>query len=582
MRNTSCWFVGWMVALSLTSPGWSKVDVILQQVADDNLSGPTVKVVSQAAGEVRFTCVGRGYLKTSSLVAGASVVLSPPNYGDYQFRLAAGSEHARGRLPLEKGKRTEILITGEATPLQSPGFPASSGELKNQAPGEPLRIPNPFGPAFEKLSIEEKIRLVEESQESRNLSAQERDQLLGILYNEKGVQDANHKRFEVAEESLRKAYQLLRDENTVRMNLAFAVAGNGNQKRQEGSFSIAEKKLSEALSLAEGSGDESLVTQIHSARAALYVDQALVIPGSEQRRRKDLFEKALNENPDQPAALFHLGQFAYQEYDLETALDYFERAYQHSPQPDLAKLIDKVRIEIEEAGDFVTQDRGIFKISFEGNEVKHVARETRKLLADAEREVGRKFVLRPKNTIPVVIYSAGQFQQILGLHSWAGGAYDGKIRLPIADLSEVDIDQGRDKLRELVFHEFTHALLHNRTAPAHIPVWLHEGLAQNAAGQNPDSPALHSQLIESLNSGRVPMPSGLSGDFTGIADPSLAGQVYLESYLFIKYLLDKQGGWSRFKNLIASIEAGTSIEEAFKKAFRKSLSELEKKWIQEL
>lgn len=568
--------------LLLALPGWSKVDILIQQVADGSLQKPTVRVQSQAAGSVRFTCVGRGFLKTSTLEQGDSEELNPANYGVYQFRLSAGSDQSRGLLPLEEGKRTEVLITGTASPDRSPRFASSSGELKNQAPGEPIRIPNPFGPAFEKLSIDEKIRLVEDSPEAQSLSSSERGQLLGILYNEKGVQEANSKNFETAEEILRKAQQLLADENTVRMNLAFAMAGNGNQKRLEGSFNLADKKLGEALALAEGSGDGSLVSQIHSARAALYVDQALAMPGSEQRRRTTLFEKALEENPDHAAALFNLGQIAYQEYDLETALDYFERAYQQSPQPDLAKLIDKVRIEIEEAGDFVTQDRGVFKISFEGSEVKHVARETRKLLADAEREVGRKFVLRPKGAIPVVIYSAGQFQQILGLHSWAGGAYDGKIRLPIADLSEADIDQGRDKLRELVFHEFTHALLHNRTSPAHIPVWLHEGLAQNAAGQNPDNPMLHAQLIDSLNSGRIPMPSRLAGDFTGIADPGLASQVYLESYLFIKYLLDKQGGWSRIKSLVSSIEAGESLEASFRKAYRKSLDELEQRWIKEL
>ncbi len=571
-----------MTALFLATGAYAEVEVTTALVPLEVTGPPVITVVSRVDGEVRFICVGKGYLKTATLVKDASAVFTPPVGTMYQYRLHVGGSQQRGTLPLEMGKRTEVVLVGSYTNSTPPPLGNKAEDLEYQPTSEPLSIPNPFGPAFEKLSIEEKLRLVQESPDAQKLSSIERNQLLGILYNEKGVQEAGKKNYATAEEVLRKARQLLPAETTVQQNLAFAVAGNGNQQRLAGSYASSEKKLTEARDLAGGAGDEGLTAQIRLALAALYVDQAMAMPGSEARRRQGLLEKALEQDPGQSMALYQLGQLAYQDYDLETALDFFQRAYQGAPQAELAELIAKVQKEIQEAGDFETQDKGVFKISFEGGEVRHVARETRRLLADAQREMIGKFSLRPEGTIPVVIYSAGQFQQILGLHSWAGGAYDGKIRLPIAGFSEEDLVNAKDKLRELVFHEYTHALLHNRTAPAKIPVWLHEGLAQNAAGQDPDQPAIHDSVIASLNSGRLPMPSNLGGEFAGISDSTLAGQLYVESYLFVHYLIDKQGGWSRIRALISAIGEGESTEDAIQKAYKKSLEDLEQRWMKEI
>jgi hypothetical protein len=566
----------------LTTGAFAEVEVTINQVPLETAGPPLITVVSHIDGEVRFICVGAGFLKTATLVKGASEILKPPTPAVYQYRLHAGGGQQRGILKVEEGKRTEVILTGDYATVTPPHLESESQDLDYHPATESLAIPNPFGPAFEKLSIDEKLRLVQESPDAQKLSPPERTQLLGFLYNEKGVQEAGKKNYATAEEVLRKAQQMLPGESTVKQNLAFAIAGNGNQQRLAGSYTSSEKKLTEALGLAEGTGDESLASQIHQALAALFVDQAIAMPGSELRRREGLLEKALENDPGQPMALYHLGQIAYQNYELETALDLFQRSYQGAPQPELAELITKVQKEIQEAGDFETQDKGVFKISFEGNEVRQVARETRRLLADAQREMIGKFSLRPEGTIPVVIYSAGQFKQILGLHSWAGGAYDGKIRLPIADLSEEDLTNGKETLRKLIYHEYTHALLHNRTKPAHIPVWLHEGLAQNAAGQDPDNPGIHDSVVASVNSGRLPMPSKLGGEFSGISDSSLAAQLYVESYLFVHHLIEKEGGWSRIRSMISAIGDGESVEDAIQKAYKKSLEELEQRWLKEM
>jgi hypothetical protein len=144
----------------------------------------------------------------------------------------------------------------------------------------------------------------------------------------------------------------------------------------------------------------------------------------------------------------------------------------------------------------------------------------------------------------------------------------------------MDLEEGKEQLRQLVFHEYTHALLHNRTSPNLIPVWLHEGLAQNAAGQTPGNGAMRGQLLASLQANLIPMPSKLTGEFAGIGDPTLAAQLYLESFLFVNHLLENEGGWSRVRSLVSHLSDGVTLADAFKKAYRKTLEELENRWLE--
>jgi tetratricopeptide (TPR) repeat protein len=575
MSSGRCLLSAALVGIALAAA--AEIEVKVKSHPTDSNSSPTLAILSQVPGEIKFSLMGKGFLRSHALITGASMSYSVNRPGSYQYKITAGAEQTKGILELAAGQATELVLTGTGK-----GPPAPPGEKEtisyNPQAGGKITIRNPFGPAFDKLSIEEKIRLVQETPEAQSLSPPERLQLMAVLYNEKGVQEAAAKRFPEAEESLRKAHQNLPQEPTVRQNLAFAVAAHGNELRQDGNLPSGEKKLLEALELL-GGGDPNLAGQIRSALAALYVEEGLTLSAADTKRRAVFFQKALAQDPAHAGALFHLGEVAYQEYNLETALGYFERAQELSPQEDLAILIEQVRREIEEAGDFETQNQGTFRISFEGRETRPLARATRRLLNEAEREVGRKFDLHPQGTISVVIYSGGQFQQIFQLHSWVGGAYDGKIRLPIGDLSIEDFDQGKDQIRKLIHHEYTHALLHNRTAPAKLPIWLHEGLAQVAAEEKPGLPILRRAVREGIASGRLPLPSKMVGDFAGIADPQIAKQLYVESFLFTEFLVERQGGWAHIKSLIENIAAGVSLEDSFTESYRKGLPDLEDLWL---
>jgi tetratricopeptide (TPR) repeat protein len=563
----------------------AQVAVTVRQVPGASTAEAVVEILSEARGAVAISLTGLGSIKSTRLVTGASETYRYTKSGILQYRAGKGKTEVRDVLPVDVGKVTRMTIVGlgaEPTPTPAAPVPAETAIDYRPQPDNQIQIRHPFGPAFEKLSTAEKIRMVETSPDTGKMPAGDRDKLLGFLLNQRGVEEVGKGSYSEAIASLRRADGYLPELGAIDQNLAFATAMQSNQKRKLGFLDAAETGYGEALKILERAPQPHLESQIHSALASVYVEQAKNLSVTNQTRKKTLYLKALEEDPSHAVALYELGQMAYAEYDLEGALAFFESAQRSAPQQSLIDLIEKVRTEIAEAGDFVTEDRGNFKISFEGREVQEIAREVRKHLADAEREIGRKIGIRPETTIPVVIYNGGQFNQILGLHSWAGGAYDGKIRLPLGDLSEQDLREGEARIRQLVFHEYAHAVLHNRAPGVKIPIWFHEGLAQILAGQNPYNPGTYQQMVNAVQSGMIPPPSEMHEGFSSVSDPGVARLLYLASFSFVHRLIEEEGGWARVRKVVDQLSRGNGMDSSIQNAYRKSLVELEDVWIQDL
>ena len=71
----------------------------------------------------------------------------------------------------------------------------------------------------------------------------------------------------------------------------------------------------------------------------------------------------------------------------------------------------------------------------------------------------------PPRSVPVVLYSGEQFQDVTRSPKWAAAAFDGTIRVPMRGAGE----QGED-LDRVLSHEFTHALIRS-LATRGLPTW---------------------------------------------------------------------------------------------------------------
>lgn len=143
-------------------------------------------------------------------------------------------------------------------------------------------------------------------------------------------------------------------------------------------------------------------------------------------------------------------------------------------------------------------------------------------------QVGGALGAYPNDVLTVVLYSKEQFRDVTQSPAWAGGAFDGRIRVPVA--GRVD----EKDLRRVLTHEFTHAVVHS-LAPRGVPQWLNEGLA----------------MLMERSGTAVPSPSGevagpplaqLEGSFGKLA-PDEARAAYATSAAAAQALLDAAGPW---------------------------------------
>src|SRR5438309_2300301 len=187
---------------------------------------------------------------------------------------------------------------------------------------------------------------------------------------------------------------------------------------------------------------------------------------------KDEFERALALEPKLAQARALLGQIQYRMGDKLGAMRTYETLLELAPDDrDARATLERWRRE-SELHDRMQQAIGThFTVSFEGPAEADLAAEALEVLDRAYWRIGQLLATYPFDPIPVVLYTTEQFRDITRSPSWAAGAYDGTIRVPMRGALEK-----KDELDRVLSHEFTHALIRT-LASRGVPAWLNEGLA---------------------------------------------------------------------------------------------------------
>lgn len=156
-----------------------------------------------------------------------------------------------------------------------------------------------------------------------------------------------------------------------------------------------------------------------------------------------------------------------------------EEARVHAPdREDIASLADRWRREVEAEDGFREDASQNFHVVYDGGrtELLHGVPELLEFLDDAYHEFRLDFARDPvresDQKIRVVLYRRAEFQSVTQLGDWAGGSFDGTIRVPIEDLR-----RQLGGLERTLRHELIHAFVH-AVGGTNVPGWLNEGLAQ--------------------------------------------------------------------------------------------------------
>jgi tetratricopeptide (TPR) repeat protein len=284
------------------------------------------------------------------------------------------------------------------------------------------------------------------------------------------------------------------------------------------------------------------------------------IRGDEAAARLQL-TRALHEQPSLTAASLLLGQLLYAQGDLTGAIDVYEQALAHaSGETRLSARLDAWRKEAALHDTFSTRVATHFTILFDGPPDQPLAARVSELLEQAYWKVGGALGVYPPDVLTVILYSKEQFRDVTQSPSWAGGAYDGRIRLPVA--GRIDEPQ----LARVIAHELTHAVVHS-LAPRGVPVWLDEGLAQlMEAGSAPRMP----------DGARLPPLASLEGSFAALS-PQDARTAYAVSAAAAQALLDRAGPVVMV-TLLTYLGSGVGFAEAFERAALVPYAEFQRTW----
>ena len=153
--------------------------------------------------------------------------------------------------------------------------------------------------------------------------------------------------------------------------------------------------------------------------------------------------------------------------------------------------------------------------------------------------------------VEVELFPLEQFLSAYGGDVEVVGLYDGRLRMPLADLRSLD-----PRLVAIVSHELTHALLSGATREQ-APHWFQEGLAQHLEMGN----FAVNPLPELEASGRTLSFPALEPILDGFSEPQLVELAYAESAWAVAYV-EQRWGIEGIRRLVRAFAGGATTERA--------------------
>ncbi|MDO9391267.1 MAG: hypothetical protein Q7U71_05785 [bacterium] len=352
-----------------------------------------------------------------------------------------------------------------------------------------------------------------------------------------------------------KAYQKhrLKLEQTARREQAVELSNRAVALSQKGEFAQAARLLKQALGLAPGDSG------IRANLATVYGNEMVL------NYRQGDFQKVLElgaaarQDSLISSVIYYLNAQAFcLDNRNDSAICLLETANRALPNnADIVQRLAQLTRENQTEQGFEQDRSGYFEIRFEGAENREVSGQVLMLLEEIRDRVGSELGHRIRGNTSVILYSDQQFRDITHLASWAGAAFDGRIRIPVANYQN-----DRQLLKNVLTHEFTHAAIYDMTG-GRCPAWLNEGLAMLLEGLVPKA--------------QVYLPlQELQKPFTGL-EPDQALQAYKAS-LSAAYYLTSQYDWAFVRLLFSKIQQGSGFAPAFRETYGISVDEFEQRW----
>jgi tetratricopeptide (TPR) repeat protein len=165
-------------------------------------------------------------------------------------------------------------------------------------------------------------------------------------------------------------------------------------------------------------------------------------------------KRALEIEPRLTEASKLLGAIAYQQGETELAIRTYEAALKFAPND--AHLTAELAVWRDDAKAherFEERRYDRFRVMFEGRAEESLAAQATAILNSAFWRITGTLGEFPADTVVAVLYTEKQFRDITRAPEWAGGQYDGRIRIPAAGAP-----QNPELFERVLTHELAHAI----------------------------------------------------------------------------------------------------------------------------
>lgn len=263
------------------------------------------------------------------------------------------------------------------------------------------------------------------------------------------------------------------------------------------------------------------------------------------------FTRALKTDPAYVSASAWLGELQYREGRVGDAIGTYEAALKRSHEdPTLERRLEDWRKEAQLQDRFYQSHGAHFDVLFEGPTDDALGQRVVERLEADRLRIGAALTAYPSTRTIVVLYTAQQFRDITRMPNWSGGAYDGRIRIPVrgavGKLEELD---------RVLAHEYVHAVVAS-LAGHNVPVWLNEGLATSF---EPDGGAFGDRVLATVSA--RPRLAELEHGFSALTSAQ-ALVAYAFSVHAVKRMLQFRGA-SSVVLLLQDLGQGVPFAEAF-------------------
>ena len=257
-------------------------------------------------------------------------------------------------------------------------------------------------------------------------------------------------------------------------------------------------------------------------------------------------QHALSLEPRLTPASALLGAIAYNQGDVELAIQTYERALVHAPRNRAIR--EQLSVWRNEASK-TRYTNGPYTIMFEGPSEERLAAHATSVLDKAYWRIAKTFATYPSEPISVVLYTDRQFHDVTGAPEWSDGSFDTRIRIPVGGALKTT-----DQFDRVLTHELAHAMIAS-LAPKGVPAWLHEGLAVHLEPQD----AAPSEQRLAANRTFVPLVR-LNDSFARFTDAE-ARVAYDEAVVAARALVARIGG-GNLGLLLQSLGRGQEFDAA--------------------